>query len=260
MQKRSCASDRSERSRLPLFSINSISKYSLDITTDQLLDDFAIRSFRDIADGDYISARMACRSRLPHQYLWASQQAIEKYLKCILLLHRIPAKNMRHSLSVGLNAIKISGKLTLDLTELTEHFIAYLDEFARFRYLEVSNIAHGQDLVKLDRAVWELRRFCALDPEFRKPTLSHGKPVPKVTLPGGQLESIIGSSDHPARGPLLWQNAFFGRRARRRVKPHPWMKAINAPLYMNPQILDEVLKYVHLPKDLVGAYRNHKKP
>jgi hypothetical protein len=114
---------------------------------------------------------------------------------------------------------QISGKLTLDLTELTEHFIAYLDEFAQFRYLEVSNIAYGQDLVKLDRAVWELRRFCALDPELRKPTLSHGNPAPKVTIPGGLLESISGSSDHPARGPLLWQNAFFGRRVRRRVSP-----------------------------------------
>jgi hypothetical protein len=42
------------------------------------LDDFAIRCFRDIADGDYVSARMAYRAQLTVQYLWAGQQAIEK--------------------------------------------------------------------------------------------------------------------------------------------------------------------------------------
>ena len=34
-------------------------------TKDELhrrVDDFAVRSFRDMADGDYIAARLACRS------------------------------------------------------------------------------------------------------------------------------------------------------------------------------------------------------
>lgn len=73
----------------------------MSIPTDKLVNDFAIRSFRDIADGDYIAAGLACRSQLVMQYLWASQQAIEKYLTCILLLHRIPAKRMRHDLGAG---------------------------------------------------------------------------------------------------------------------------------------------------------------
>lgn len=50
-------------------------------TMNQLLNDFAIRCFRDVADDDYIAARMACPTELVLQYLWASQQAIEKYLK-----------------------------------------------------------------------------------------------------------------------------------------------------------------------------------
>ena len=57
-----------------------------------LINDFAIRSFRDIADYDYISARMAYRAKLLPQFLWLGLQAIEKYLKCILLLNRIKAK------------------------------------------------------------------------------------------------------------------------------------------------------------------------
>jgi len=38
---------------------------------------------------------MASRAQLVVQYIWASQQAIEKYLKCILLLNRIPAADMK---------------------------------------------------------------------------------------------------------------------------------------------------------------------
>ena len=56
------------------------------------VNDFAIRSFRDIADGDYIAARMAYRAMLPVQFLWSSQQALEKYLKCILFIRRITAR------------------------------------------------------------------------------------------------------------------------------------------------------------------------
>jgi HEPN domain len=220
----------------------------VSIPTDQLLNDFAIRSFRDIADGDYIAARMACRAEMVVQYLWASQQAIEKYLKCILLLHRIPAKKVFHDLGAGLSAINNSGKLTIDLTKGTQEFIDYLDQYGVFRYLEVSNHAFGHDLVRLDRAVWELRRFCTLAPEPRQSALRDGFPAPKVRIPGGHLEMIIDGPKHRAREPLLWQNGFFGKRVRRKVKIKGWLKASNSPLYLNPQILDEVLKYIYLPR------------
>src|SRR5262245_42476187 len=96
---------------------------NLAISTDQLLNDFAIRSFRNVADGDYIAARMSCRAELVGQYLWSSQQAIEKYLKCILLLNRIPGKHVRHDLRAGLAAIEKSGKVILSLTNGTKEFI-----------------------------------------------------------------------------------------------------------------------------------------
>jgi hypothetical protein len=40
---------------------------------DREMNSWALRSFRDVADGDYIAARMACRAQLPMQFLWASQ-------------------------------------------------------------------------------------------------------------------------------------------------------------------------------------------
>ena len=114
--------------------------------------------------------------------------------------------------------------------------------------------------MRLDRAVWELRRFCTLALGPRQAALRDGHLAPKVRLPGGQLEKIMDNEKHPARQALLWQNAFFGRRARRIVKLQGWFTASNSPLYLNPQILDEVLKYVYLPKELEAGYRAHKKP
>lgn len=45
------------------------------------VNDFAARSFRDVADRDYVAARLACRAGLMPQFLWSAQQAFEKYLK-----------------------------------------------------------------------------------------------------------------------------------------------------------------------------------
>jgi HEPN domain-containing protein len=227
------------------------------MTADALLDDFAERSFRDMAHGDYIAARMACRAALMTQFLWASQQALEKYLKCILLLNRIPAKGVRHNLGEAMRKIEDSDKISLDLTRGTEEFISMLDRFGPYRYLEVSNIGFGADLVTLDRAVWELRRYCTLAEEPKHHKLRNGFPAPLVRIPGGCLEKIIDDAKNPARGPLLWQNGFFGRRARKRVRLNKWFQAHNAPLYLNPQILDEVLKYVHIPDHLAKGYRTH---
>jgi hypothetical protein len=37
-----------------------------------------------------------------------------------------------------------------------------------------------------------------------------------------------------------------------------WWHAQNSPLFVNPQILDELLKYVYLLKDLEAGYRARK--
>jgi hypothetical protein len=65
-----------------------------------LINDFAVRSFRDIADGDYIVARLAHRATLIPQFLWSSLQAVEKYLKGILLLNRVPHVKATHGVSL----------------------------------------------------------------------------------------------------------------------------------------------------------------
>ena len=230
------------------------------MTPEDELNQFAIRSFRDQADTDYICARMACRAALVGPFLWSSQQAIEKYLKCILLLNRIPAKKVRHDLAKAVQLINSSLKLTLDLTPSTTDFIDYVDTYGQFRYLEISNVAFGRDIVRLDRTAWELRRYCTLSGAERRIKLTQGVAPPTIRLPGGHLESIIDDIENPARNALLLHNGFFGKRRRKLVKTRPWMRATNAPLYLHPRILDEVVKFVHLPGRVIAAYRNHKGP
>lgn len=225
---------------------------------DRRINDFAIRCFRDVADEDYISARLAFRAELVEPMLWASQQALEKYLKCILLLNRIPGAHVKHRLRKALEAIEGSGKIPFELTAPTRNFVEYINDFGPYRYLEISNIAFGRDLSNLDRAVWEFRRYCSESEEHRRVKLVHGVIPPKVRLEGGHLESVIDDDKCPAREPLLWQNAFFGRKPRRWVKRKPWLKAKNSPLYLYPQMLDEILRYIYLPSHIVAGYRAHK--
>lgn len=203
---------------------------------------------------------MACRAALVTPFLWAAQQTIEKYLKCILLLNRIPATNVRHSLSLSFQKIQESGKVHIQLVHGTKEFIERIDAYGTFRYREVSSIGFGMDLVTLDRAVWELRRYCSLSEAPSCAVLGDGQPAPIVRIEGGLLEATIDSDSNPAREALLWQNAFFGRRRRKQVRLRKWFQTHNAPLFLHPEILDEVLKYVFLPKNVVAGYRTHKQP
>ena len=88
--------------------------------------------------------------------------------------------------------------------------------------------------------------------------------LPRAPFPwGGAGDPRVGDDpNNPAREPLLWQNALFGKRTRRRVWARRGFGAINSPLFLNPDLLDEVEKYVLLPKEVKTAYREaaKKKP
>jgi hypothetical protein len=230
------------------------------INNEFLINDFAIRCFRDEGDEVYIASRMAFRAGLAANSLWGSQQTVEKYLKCILLLNRIPAKRVFHDLGKALDLISAPENISLGLSPRTMDFVRRVDEVGRFRYLEISRVASNFDIVNLDRAAWELRRYCTLSEVPRLIKLRQGVIPSKYRLDGGYLEGVMDDMRNPAREPLLWNNAFFGRRQRRKIGMKTWLKCENAPLYLNPQILSELLKYIHLPKDVINAYRAHKKP
>ena len=123
-----------------------------------LINDFATRSFRDTADGDYIAARLAFRAGLAQNFLWSSLQAIEKYLKCVLVLNRIKAPR-GHDLAEILKIFNVNKKFDLTLSERTSKFLIYLDTYGRHRYYETPYFTESFNLILLDKAVWEIRQY-----------------------------------------------------------------------------------------------------
>ncbi len=240
-----------------------------------MLNDFAIRSFRDVADGDYISARQAYRAQLVQQFQWASLQAIEKYLKCVLLLNRIHARDLRHDLSKALERAEKKLPFPLRLSEKTRDFILHLDTYGRHRYFETPYSNQGLDIVRLDRAVWEIRRYCHVinysitDPNGKEISVlplnlnriekAESEPWQDFKLFTGYLETVLKSKKHPARESLVWKNLRFGKAHRHKVRLAPYLYSANSPLALHPEILDEVLRYVYLPRDVVDAYRQDLK-
>jgi hypothetical protein len=221
---------------------------------ESFLNHFAICCFRDIADTDFVAARLAYRAKLNDQFLWSSLQAVEKYLKCILLLNRIRAPKIRHDLLAAITKIGANG-IALGLTPATASFIEHVDTYGQFRYREASPYWFPRQLLMLDRSVWELRRFCVVGETQPATQLLEGIPPPKVRLEGGILEKIIDDPKNPAREPLLWQNGFFGNRVRRRVVNYGTFGSVNSPLFLYPQYIDKVAEYVLLPDRVKAAYR-----
>lgn len=235
-----------------------------------LVNNFATRCFRDTADKDYVHARMAYRTDLMPQFFWSSLHCLEKYFKCVLLLARINGRKISHEITPAID--RINEKFEIHFTDQTNQFFKRLEHGARFRYLEVSWHSVGNELSPLDRAVWELRRYCnislynytsnkvAVNKEKLKKIQSIDLPTKENTLiPGGWLEKVVEGSKNTTRDALIWKNLFYSKSNRKRILMPAYLKAENSPLSLHPEILDDVLNYVFLPKEIIEAYRNHKK-
>jgi hypothetical protein len=239
---------------------------------DAYLNDFATRSFRDTADHDYIMARAAYRAELDAQFLWSGLQAIEKYIKAILLYNRVaqpmkPDERLGHHLDRGLKALEAL-PFRITLSETSHEIIEHLDTFGRFRYLDTPYYVRDNELLKLDKAVWEIRLYCRVIAHQMKVggevvdmlpyhladierTLKDPRPVLGTS---GQIETILSNKKHPARPALVWKNLFFNRHNRKTIKWRSRMHSVNSPLSLHPEILEEVVKYVWLPGEVRRAY------
>ena len=238
---------------------------------DRRINDFATRAFRDMADRGLPCSPIGLQSRLDAAVSFGHhKQAIEKYLKCVLLLNRIPAQKVRHDIK---KALELTKKLTfnVDLSERSQKFIDHVATYGEWRYLDVSTFVVGRVLVSLDLAVWELRRYCQvlnvfgkklipaeqemLDTALEELRLSGTKPRHTFQISRGYLEEILANPKHPARDALVWHNPCYGVRSRKTVKVRDVLQAFNAPLYLFPDMLDELLKYVFIPQGHVDAWR-----
>lgn len=240
---------------------------------DKKINEFARRCFRDTADQEYIAARLCWESGLHAQFRWQALHALEKYFKAILLYHRVPSKDIRHELVKLLKRCD-SLPFQLDISPGTREFIERLDHTAAFRYLEVSFFITGPALLELDQAVWELRRYCRLlvykirdaqgaevdmlPGELKAIADSAKKPPQCFSIAGGLLEQILGKSDHSAHAALVRNNGFFGPQEPRVIQVRHTSMATNAPAYLYPEVLDEVMKYIYFPARVAEAFKTQQ--
>lgn len=127
-------------------------------STDAKINDYITRSFRDVADDGYIAARALYRIGLDRQFLWAALQAVEKYLKAILLYHRIGIKGLRHDIWLALEKVRSVPQLTFEIPPSVENFVKQLAIQGSNRYFDRPINTDGMELLKLDHTVWYLRK------------------------------------------------------------------------------------------------------
>jgi hypothetical protein len=235
-----------------------------------LINDLAMRCFRDTGDGDYIAARLALRAGLASQAIWSGLQAIEKYLKCMLLLRRISSKGIGHDIVRARYLVRDNLGYDFAFGQNEEALFKHLAESGGDRYLVVSLHLFHHELAALDSLVWRLRQFCDVldvdhynDPPSgevlaRNLDLIAGKLCGSPSggyLKYGRLEQILVNGSSPAHDGLVWRNAMFGGNQPFDSESGDFnYTASNAPLYNNPQIVSAVSKLVHLPKGALEAY------
>lgn len=219
-------------------------------TLRQKVNDYAIRVLRNTADMDYINARMSYRAQLIPNFHWSSLHCLEKYAKCILLISRTPRpkNDIRHEIQRSLNLI--SNTFDITLSNETLEFVKKLDEFsAKYRYLEISWSIHQHEIIELDRAVWEIRRYCnpriydhscgserlKLKTEMTK-QLSDLENITdeNKTIPNGYIEKILEDKNHPARQYLIWCNLIYSNSNRKTVSLPRYLMGENSPFYLFP--------------------------
>ena len=222
------------------------------------LNSLAREVFRDQADADYVIARAAWRMRLKEQFLWASLQAIEKYLKGILLFNGFSSrwppgvkqdlrKQYGHRLTVLYDAVEAHCQLGTGHPADFRSFVEQIEAAGISRYLTRSTAFREGSLRSLDEAVWSLRRFCQdlgataveTDPErlkVRAATLRRvrdtelRKRPARLRITGGRLEKILSlPASDSAREALVWKNHFFGNRVRHTIFIRDWESWLIAP-------------------------------
>lgn len=215
----------------------------------------AAQALRDQADRDYICARHLYSLGFADQFMWQAQQALEKYLKAMILF------GITLPLEVGIRIPKLRGKkgyghnlprLLSDAMKIEPWypkvpssvcvFVEHVYRMGLNRYSDQHVYRIGDELPRLDEAVWHIRRWCRYS--SRKPIKrisSHVTPERWVQLEreyilrmtpgrrqhsGGLLESIIakpsGGLWREARNALLKWNRWFYDKRRSGVTPSRW--------------------------------------
>lgn len=239
--------------------------------------DFINRSFRDVADKDYIAARLSHRYGLDLQFLWFSQQSLEKYLKAILLYNDKDTKHLGHRIKNAYMDVLSIPDIPFDFPDDIEPFIKYVDAFGTNRYFEYPYYLLGEECLQLDRVVWFIRRYCyhmrqivttpagetidlfPLEIERVQRTYAMTKPH-KFELFGGFLEKVIKDKKSDLRKQLVWKNFYYGSYKKQIIKDYTHRSSSANPThYLHPEVfaeLDKVVKFSEgFRKKFLGTHK-----
>lgn len=233
-----------------------------------------VGDLRDVADQDYVAARITNRLGLYQSSAWSGLQAVEKYLKAILLYSNRPVKQHRsHDLERLIRDVELLPRVGFCLPADSREFAEYLRDQGLNRYSDVPTYVEGLELFKMDRLIWHLRRYCQdflLLPgdDARYPGESERRlaavPPEKdwatstvLSLSRGYLERILEKRTNPLRPHLVWKNRYYGARRKGTIRYQHRM-AFKRPVHvMRPELLLPVIEpLVYLPKDVHVALRD----
>ncbi|MBN2416242.1 HEPN domain-containing protein [bacterium] len=219
--------------------------------------------FRNIADYDYIAARITFRTYLMEQFLWAALQAIEKYLKAILLYFDVDTRTIRHDLEKAIAKVELIDGINWDFTDDHKEFISYLTRYGNDRYFMLSKGMDGRELWRLDDCVWNIRKFCFDIPYFKENNNNFEKRLEYITsdeckikpnqyrlTPPGVLERILDQKYYVIqRRALVWKNFKYGKYKKHKIKFNrkPYGKRPVLEIFYN--MYPWVKNHIYLPKN-----------
>jgi HEPN domain-containing protein len=224
-----------------------------------------LNELRDVADQDYVLARVAFKYGLDDQFLWLSQQAVEKYVKTLLIFHGHSALGFGHGLKKPLAVLATISEVPFGFPKTVSDFAAYLDAYAN-RYAETLRPVSTDRLVELDTVTWFLRRFCgnlrgnaerrlhvtadAVRAEIaRRADVKFLRRPDSFWLTGGYLDQVRRNRRSAERKYLVWNNLCFSRRRRTAVTSYR-RGAKNSWLRIYPAIPAELKDRLHFTKRL----------
>ncbi len=188
----------------------------------------ATECFRNVADRQYISARMGFRLGLVDSYLWSAIRTIEKYLRAILIYNGRSEKNLSHNLLNILGQVEGIGEIHFTAARRERQFIEHLNGYCEGRHLDRKSYRLSRIPAELDHTVWSVRRYCmylggthvgrdgqvtdlfAVNLKNIKSEYYMQHPA-DFKIAGGFLEEVLQRErTDKMRQSLVWKNAFYG--------------------------------------------------
>lgn len=232
--------------------------------------------FFDVADNDYLSARILFRNELIQQAYWFSQQSVEKYLKTILLYNENSILKIGHNLELALNLVDHLPNLKVELPDDVREGIIELNRQGTNRYYEYPYSFSNITYFNLDKIVWHLRRYCipnniiipvgdtkvnyqdfmikiAHNEKYKK------KPSKYKLSSLGVLEKILDDKKSIKRKHLVWKNQFYGETQKSKIKNVKYIQSFgNPPHFMDSSDFEELSKYIPFSKEVLKYFGKPK--